>query len=53
MSDIQTKLNFTNSKQSLMTYYMYQRISGLNETTTNKLMIGMNSTGLMSSAGLG
>ena len=54
MKSVQGNLTFSDPQNSLMDYYMYQRLSGLNETTTNKLLIGMNdTTSLMGAAGFG
>ncbi len=54
LKSVQGNLTFADPQNDLMTYYMYQRISGLNETTNNKLLVGMNdTTSLMGQAGFG
>jgi hypothetical protein len=41
---VDSKLAFTTPKTSLMDYYLYQRIEGLNDTTANKLLVNVNAT---------
>ena len=53
MKSVQGNLTFGDAQNDLMEYYMYQRIQGLNETTTNKLLVGMNDTTSLMGAAFG
>jgi hypothetical protein len=40
LNQTQSLLNFTDPKTSLISYYFYQKINSLSETTNNTLLVG-------------
>jgi hypothetical protein len=43
LMNVTSELGFTSSG-SVLDYFMYQKLSGLSDTTTNKLLVGLNTT---------
>lgn len=41
---VQEKLNFTDTKNSLLEYFYYQRLLALSDNSQNKLLVGINGT---------
>lgn len=41
---VQSKLAFTDAKNSLIEYFQYQKINALKDDTNNKLLVGVTAT---------
>jgi hypothetical protein len=44
LKEVQSKLNFKNPRDSLMKYYMYNRVGRQKKNSKNKVMVGVTAT---------